>query len=179
MARKHRAVQQKGNLYTYYGFLSRFYSHISSCPRTGFPGHSDLMVTWSRLLIALAFQTRTGFPGHSDLEYAFIRLENDDLFQTRTGFPGHSDMPQSFMQPGGPSGFKPERASQAIPTMQLFNSIYRSFKFSSPNGLPRPFRLLVGQASPSTPPGFKPERASQAIPTLVPLGLGFGPPGFK
>src|SRR6266566_3865539 len=88
------------------------------------------------------FQTRTGFPGHSDLSKS-IGTSPHEKFQTRTGFPGHSDADETkkllnFLGVSNPNGlprpfrrlivfivsvfvggFKPERASQAIPTSSV------------------------------------------------------------
>src|SRR6266571_3735169 len=92
------------------------------------------------------------------------------------------------------SSFKPERASQAIPTWTLRLQTWGNRTVSNPNGLPRPFRLgysslyylerclfqtrtgfpghsdgaLAGKQGNCTT-GFKPERASQAIPTTCNL----------
>src|SRR2546430_333668 len=121
MARKHRAVQQKGNLYTYYGFLSRFYSHISSCPPTGFPGHSDEAERLLQQCQRSSFKPERASQAIPTLSM-ICYIGPIATFQTRTGFPGHSDITLStYLQEFLQERFKPERASQAIPT--CFDSI--------------------------------------------------------
>src|SRR6266496_3486648 len=85
-----------------------------------------------------SFQTRTGFPGH----FASKSCENHSTvaaaFQTRTGFPGHFAIVEDK-------------------AMKYFYDV------SNPNGLPRPFRLLMLSRIRGSLNCFKPERASQAI----------------
>src|SRR6266568_1215359 len=61
--------------------------------------------------------------------------------------------------------FTPERASQAIPTEAVTVHWNMQNTVSNPNGLPRPFRRVTTTTLSVVVESFKPERASQALPT--------------
>src|SRR6266566_4689635 len=111
--------------------------HLSAFQsRTGFPGHSDVIIVLVRLVVVRMFQSRTGFPGHSDTNLFRVNLCAYYKFQSRTGFPGHSDYQLEVYNEMSKMCFNPERASQAIPTSTAERESCCSCRFQSRTGFP-------------------------------------------
>ncbi len=110
------------------------------------------------------FQTPTGFRGHPN-PFVFSRIQYHYDVSNPNGLQRPSQPIRCKIYHLANSSFKPQRASEAIPTLNVQQPSLSKNWFQTPTGFRGHPNLPEGQLLVLDTWRFKPQRASEAIPT--------------